>query len=273
MSISSNNSHSNNLDNNNSAVNSGSEDYNSTDLSLLGPRLFQELWLDATSILDLPPLLQLAFHPDRDMRNSFRSATVAPPFARILGGLGLFDPIPELPLIERGPNRNTFPVVSYSARAPTYRTFADRSDREPSLAEVMARDGSRIINSVGEAFGETTRWAVGNLFGQVRDAMDYIESRVHHDAPSANRLPEVAPNPMTFYKALKSDIVSNLDDLFPEPTDEERVSCRSYQISIRTMPDGSVETRKTVHNNDGTKCTTVTLHHSDPEKEDTVTVL
>ncbi|KAJ2341161.1 hypothetical protein GGH92_005935 [Coemansia sp. RSA 2673] len=207
------------------------------------------------------------------MHSRFRSGAAAPPYARILGGLGLFDPIPELPPIERGPNRNTFPVVSYSARAPASRTFVDHSDREPSLTEVMARDGSRIIDSVGEAFGETARWAVGNIFGQVRDAMDYIESRVHHDAPSASTLSERAPNPMTFYKALKSDIMSNLDDLFPEPTDEERASCRSYQISMRTMPDGSVETRKTVHNNDGTECTTVTLHHSDPEKDDTVTVL
>ncbi|KAJ2014940.1 hypothetical protein GGI14_004566 [Coemansia sp. S680] len=266
MRISSNNGHSDDPENNSSAV-------NSTDLWLFGPRLFQEFWLDPASILDLPPLLQLVFRPDIAMHSRFRSGAAAPPYARILGGLGLFDPIPELPPIERGPNRNTFPVVSYSARAPASRTFVDHSDREPSLTEVMARDGSRIIDSVGEAFGETARWAVGNIFGQVRDAMDYIESRVHHDAPSASTLSERAPNPMTFYKALKSDIMSNLDDLFPEPTDEERASCRSYQISMRTMPDGSVETRKTVHSNDGTECTTVTLHHSDPEKDDTVTVL
>ncbi|KAJ2819586.1 hypothetical protein FBU31_005481, partial [Coemansia sp. 'formosensis'] len=181
MSIShSNNGRSNTLDNN-----GGNKEYSSTDSSLSGTRLWQEPWLD------LPPLLELIFRPDKDMR-SFRSITVAPPYARVLGGLGLFDPISEPPAIERGPNRNTFPVVSYSARAPTSRVFTNGLDREPSLADVMARDSSRIIDSVGEAFGETTRWAVGNIFGQVRDAMDYIESRVHHDAPGAKRSPEFA---------------------------------------------------------------------------------
>ncbi|KAJ2492704.1 hypothetical protein IWW37_001150 [Coemansia sp. RSA 2050] len=246
---------------------------NSADLWNLGPHLVHELWLDT---LSMPLLLHSAFHADRELR-SIRGAMVTPPYARVLGGLGLFDPLPELPLplplAERGPNRSTFPVVSYSAGYPANRAYADRSDREPTLAEVMARDGSRIVNSVGEAFGETTRWAVGNLFGQVRDAMDYIESRVHHDTPSVNRLPETTSDPMSFYRALRSDLLSNLDDIFPEPADDEKASCRSYQISMRTMPDGSVETRKTVQSSDGTKSTTVTLHHPDSESDEKVTTV
>ncbi|KAJ2742596.1 hypothetical protein GGI20_004362 [Coemansia sp. BCRC 34301] len=253
-----------------------SDELYSTGLPLFGPRMLQELWLDASSVLDLPPLLQLAFHPDRDMR-SFRSATAAPPYARILGRLGLFDPIPEpREQIERGPHKSTFPVVSYSARGPAHRTLTDRSDREPSLADVMARDGSRIIGSVGEAFGETTRWAVGNLFGQVREAMDFIESKVHQDSTSTRGQERMEPNfdtaPKTLYRALRSDLVSNLDSIFSEPSDEERARFRSYQFTMRTLPDGSVETRKTVHNDDGTRSTTVALHHSDPNKDDEVTV-
>ncbi|KAJ2688704.1 hypothetical protein IWW39_002009 [Coemansia spiralis] len=249
------------------------DEHNSTNLWNLGPHLAHELWLDTLGLPDLSPLLHLAFRPDRELR-SIRGTMVTPPYARILGGLGLFDPLPGLPglpLVERGPNRSTFPVVSYSASYPAGRASADRSDREPTLAEVMARDSSRIVNSVGEAFGETTRWAVGNLFGQVRDAMDFIESRVHHDTPGINRRPEKASDPMSFYRALKSDLMSNLDDVFPEPTDDERAFCRSYQISMRTMPDGSVETRKTVQSSDGTTSTTVTLHHPDAEKDGKVT--
>ncbi|KAJ2897785.1 hypothetical protein GGI21_000655 [Coemansia aciculifera] len=253
-----------------------SKEQYSSDPFLFGPRLFHDLWLDVHNLLDLPPLQQLAFHPDRDMR-SFRSTIVTPPYARVLGGLGLFDPISEPPKqIERGPNKSAFPVVSYSARGSTPpRASIDRSDREPSLADVMARDGSRIIGSVGEAFGETTRWAVGNLFGQVREAMDIIESKVHQDAQSIREQqhngPDFSAAPATLYKALKSDLLSGLDSMFPEPGDEDRTSYSSYQITMRTLPDGSVETRKTVHKNDGSKSTTVTLHHSDPNKEDIVT--
>ncbi|KAJ2005085.1 hypothetical protein H4R26_002132 [Coemansia thaxteri] len=106
--------------------------------------------------------------------------------------------------------------------------------------------------------------------------MDYIESKAHLDQPKPNNdqretLTESLIAPSLLH-ALQRDLSTSLDNLVPEPTEEEKAGCRSYQVSARTMADGSIETRKVLCANDGTTTTTVTRHHPDSQKEDGVTV-
>ncbi|KAJ2219874.1 hypothetical protein IWW45_009239, partial [Coemansia sp. RSA 485] len=70
-------------------------------------------------------------------------------------------------------------------------------------------------------------------------------------------------NTQSLFRALRSDLIANFDRLFPEPTEGEKSDCRYYHISTYTMPDGAIETRKVVRNNDGTETTTITRR--DPE--------
>ncbi|KAJ2606057.1 hypothetical protein EV177_006011, partial [Coemansia sp. RSA 1804] len=130
------------------------------------------------------------------------------------------------------------------------------------------------------AFGETTRWAVGSLFGQLRNAMDYVESSIQNaderqDKNDKRQTPEGIDTSL-FFKALRSDLISNFDKTFPESDDDvynDKVNSSYYQFSSRTMPDGSVETRKVVRDTDGTKKTTVTRHYPDSSKEDETTTI
>ncbi|KAJ2341090.1 hypothetical protein GGF43_006250, partial [Coemansia sp. RSA 2618] len=76
----------------------------------------------------------------------------------------------------------------------------------------------------------------------------------------------------SFYKAVRSDLITNFDRFFPEPSEDERRSCSYYHVTTSTMPDGSVETRKVLRDKDGAEKTTVIRHYPDSKKEDEVTV-
>ncbi|KAJ1644271.1 hypothetical protein LPJ64_004022, partial [Coemansia asiatica] len=125
---------------------------------------------------------------------------------------------------------------------------------DASLADDGPRQG-RLIGTIGEVFGDTTRWAVGNLFGQLREAMNHIESSVSRESPHQRNDQQ---NTQSLFRALRSDLIANFDRLFPEPSEDEKSDCRYYHISTYTMPDGSIETRKVIRNNDGTETTTIT---------------
>ncbi|KAJ2596190.1 hypothetical protein H4R99_005027 [Coemansia sp. RSA 1722] len=188
-----------------------------------------------------------------------------PPYARLLRRLGLFDPLilPPRPAADVAyrTDRSTFPVVAYSARHPSQpqQTEIQPSSRSGADAADSAGHG-RLIGTIGEVFGDTTRWAVGNLFGQLREAMDHIESSVSRNDPARH---DGQRNTQSLFRALRSDLIANFDRLFPEPTEGEKSDCRYYHISTYTMPDGAIETRKVVRNNDGTETTTITRR--DPE--------
>ncbi|KAI9503575.1 hypothetical protein BX070DRAFT_224167 [Coemansia spiralis] len=214
-----------------------------------------------------------------------------PPYARLLRRLGLFDPIetPRHTAYEKG---STFPVIVHSANplqsnGNSSRQFEEnRSDRlQPdsadTLTEALSRDGSRIIGTISEVFGETTRWAVGNLFGQLRNAMEHVESRIHHPEkeeepqqrdgyPQKQQRENQEASP--FYRALQNDLITNFDKLFPEPSEEEKSNYSYYYVTTRTMPDGSIESRKVIRNSDGLEKTTITSHYPEsPEKDETIT--
>ncbi|KAI8322565.1 hypothetical protein GQ54DRAFT_297285 [Martensiomyces pterosporus] len=189
-----------------------------------------------------------------------------PPYAQLLRRLGLFDPI-QLPPIERGRRQSSFPVVVHSAGSvqqqdESRRPFFDSDDGEP-------RD-SRIMGPVSELLGESTKWAVGNLFGHMRDVMDHIENRVNRTAPvhkegqTEQDTLRDAPRAPSLYQALRNDMLMNFDRLFPESAAEEKNNgySRSYQVTTRAMPDGSIETRKVVRSSDGSEETTIIRRYS-----------
>ncbi|KAJ2526173.1 hypothetical protein EV175_007680, partial [Coemansia sp. RSA 1933] len=70
----------------------------------------------------------------------------------------------------------------------------------------------------------------------------------------------------SFVQAIRDDLISNFDWVFPEADKGIRTSY--YQVSLRTMPDGSIETRKVVRGDDGTKKTTVTIQHPTSSNND-----
>ncbi|KAJ2090454.1 hypothetical protein IW138_002665 [Coemansia sp. RSA 986] len=206
-----------------------------------------------------------------------RNGTVwEPPYAHLLRQLGLFDPI-VIPRQRIGRHDSTFPVVVHSAKA-LQRPIDQRagndnpwSQERDSIADGARHDIRSIIDPISETFGETTRWALGSLFGQMRNAMDYVESTIqrrgeqqHEDnKQQAQESNDLSPS---FFRVIRSDLISNFDKVFPEAGENIRSSY--CQISSRTLPDGSIETRKVVRGNDGTKQTTVTRHYLDSSKHD-----
>ncbi|KAJ2082175.1 hypothetical protein H4R24_001803 [Coemansia sp. RSA 988] len=186
-----------------------------------------------------------------------------PPYARLLRRLGLFDSV-EPPNIENRLRRDQFPAVLYNT---------NRSERLPPLACIsddLARDSGKIIDSLGEAVGETTRWAVGGLFGHLRDAMDHIESRVLHEA-SMSRDRDYKQSPSQQQTHNTAEINLDFDRLSSGQSDDKKGSYRFYQVTTRTMPDGSIETRKVLRGDGGLEETTITRHFPDADREDDVT--
>ncbi|KAJ1790991.1 hypothetical protein LPJ59_005065 [Coemansia sp. RSA 2399] len=190
-----------------------------------------------------------------------------PPYAHLLRQLGLFDPI-EIPRHAVNRYDSSFPVVVHSARV----LQQPRSYKEGNEA---IRDIRHIIDPISETFGQTTRWAVGSLFGQLRNAMDYVESSIQRPGEEQNRdnkrqQAEESIDPSALVRAIRSDLIVNFDRMFPESDKDIRSSY--YQVSSRTMPDGSIETRKVVRDNGGTETTTVTKQYPDSSKNDERTV-
>ncbi|KAJ2398222.1 hypothetical protein GGI05_000213 [Coemansia sp. RSA 2603] len=197
-----------------------------------------------------------------------------PPYARILRRLGLFDPLVLPAQSESGTNRNragvnmgtgrsTFPVVAYSGGNVVRQQPWDGQGVSPDIGP----DSGHLMGTIGEIFGDTTRWAVGNLFGQLRDAMDYIESNVDRNVQHEQN----QQNSQSLFRALRSDLISNFDRLFPEPSDGEKSDCRYYHVSTYTLPDGSIETRKVIHNKDGSETTTIIQRNPSSSTDDEVT--
>ncbi|KAJ2725840.1 hypothetical protein GGI07_001047 [Coemansia sp. Benny D115] len=237
------------------------------------------LFGDMSNVFDIPLLPAMLAH---HVNPFYYDMSWEPPYARVLRRLGLFDPI-ELPkdqreLVRSKRHAGTFPVVSYSARnireQDPFSTAPDQQSQRRSEAwqqeqiDRIRDQGGQLIGTIGEVFGDTSRWAVGNLFGQLRNAMDHIEGKMNRNVPEDR---DGANSTQSLYSALRNDLVTNFDRLFPEPNDSEQGECRYYHISSYTMPDGSVETRKVVRNRDGTETTTITKHSSDPAIEDRVT--
>ncbi|KAJ2725862.1 hypothetical protein H4R23_004098 [Coemansia sp. Cherry 401B] len=239
--------------------------------SLFDPFFARGVLFDTRDVFDMEPWP--AFYFDRAAL--LRGGRIPePPYARLLRRLGLFDPI-ELPPVERRPQQSTFPLVVHSATMPQppVRSDDDISATLRSVSDELKRDGSRIIGSIGEVFDETSRWAMGSLLGQLRGAADHIESRMQdHQASDSDRDRDRKQPSSSFYQALRSDLITNFDRLFPEPTEDEKRTCSYYHITTRTMPDGSVETRKVLRDNDGSEKTTVIRHFPDSDQEDQVTV-
>ncbi|KAJ2159970.1 hypothetical protein GGF46_002634 [Coemansia sp. RSA 552] len=184
--------------------------------------------------------------------------TSEPPYARLLRRLGLFDPI-ELPQERTAKRRqSTFPVVVRSADVsqPQHRDGAVAGRVLPGLAEDS--NSGRIIGPLSDVFGETTRWAVGSLFGHLRDVMDHVETHVHRDSDEHSA--DAKQEPQSFYRALRNDLVANFDRVFPESSGSDSRSY-SYRVTTRTLPDGSIETRKTTCEDNGPEKTTVTRHY------------
>ncbi|KAJ2797960.1 hypothetical protein H4R20_004992, partial [Coemansia guatemalensis] len=120
------------------------------------------------------------------------------------------------------------------------------------------------------AVGETTRWAVEGLFGHLRDAMDHIESRVLHEASlSRDRDSKQPPSQQQAHSTTELD--AGFDRLSSEQGDDIRDSYRFYQVTTRTMPDGSIETRKVLRGDGGLEETTVTRHFPGMERDDEIT--
>ncbi|KAJ2449548.1 hypothetical protein EV183_004825 [Coemansia sp. RSA 2336] len=224
---------------------------------LFDPFFTQDALFDTRGVFDVMPLP--AFYLDRAALLN-RGYIPEPPYARLLRRLGLFDPM-ELPKVPKIPRQSTFPVVVHSANVqPQYydRYEVDRLQR--SISDELKRDGSQIIGAISDVFGETTRWAMGNLLGHLRDAADHIESRMQREQSKDG-------SPSSLYEALRSDIVSKL----PEPSSKNQFLY--YQVTTRTMPDGSVETRKVERDKDGNEKTTVIRHFPDSSKADQVTTV
>ncbi|KAJ1941517.1 hypothetical protein GGF37_003516 [Kickxella alabastrina] len=235
----------------------------------------RDLFSDLSEIFDMA--LAPALFPGRMDPVHQQDVLWEPPYAQLLRRLGLFDPLelpPKSDAISRhgkigsnsGRGASTFPVAAYSARAS--QQMPQQQDDKYQLGYPRDDAGNgHLIGTIGEVFGDTTRWAVGNLFGHLRDAMDRIERKVH-DVPQQSNGEE---STQSLYRALRSDLISNFDRLFPEPSDSEKRNCRYYHVSTYTMPDGSVETRKVVRNKDGSETTTVTRHGRDSTASDQVT--
>ncbi|KAJ1960630.1 hypothetical protein GGI12_003696 [Dipsacomyces acuminosporus] len=189
------------------------------------------------------PLLDMVFQP---LVLNFvplysRSVIPEPPYARLLRRLGLFDPM-ELPPTQRRAPQSTFPVVVRSASGVVHDGYERYSN-------------GHIIDSLGHLFGESARWAVGDLFGRVRDAMDYIEDQVARPVPlPSNKDQEYRDDP-SLCQTLRTDF----GHLFPDPTDEEKKNGynRSYHVTTRILADGAIETRKTIRTNDGAEETII----------------
>ncbi|KAJ2846949.1 hypothetical protein IWW36_004100 [Coemansia brasiliensis] len=225
---------------------------------LFDPFFTQGVLFDTRDVFDMAPWPAFYFDRAALLGSGY---IPEPPYARLLRKLGLFDPI-EMPKIAKISKQSTFPVVVHSANALSQ--HCDRSEEDQlqkSISDNLKRDGSQIIGAIGEVFGETTRWAMGNLLGHLRDAADHIESRMQREQPKDKP-------PSSFYDALHSDIVSK----FPEPSNEEKVFTY-YHVTTRTMPDGSVETRKLLRDKDGSEKTTIIRHFPDPSKADEVTTI
>ncbi|KAJ2708517.1 hypothetical protein H4R19_004705 [Coemansia spiralis] len=176
---------------------------------------------------------------------------VEPPYARLLRTLGLFDPI-EAPTEGAGPRLGAYPVAVRAARTP----WADRAPGDADVAaslerlsDDLARDGSRIAATLGEMFDETARWAVGGMLGPLRSAADHIESQLRREY----RRGEV-PDP-----GLGSRSCSNGAGTAD--------GWRYYSVETRTLPDGSIETRRVVRGNDGTEKTTVSRRFPDADED------
>ncbi|KAJ1741780.1 hypothetical protein LPJ79_003518 [Coemansia sp. RSA 1821] len=224
---------------------------------LFDPFFTQDVLFGTRDLFDIMPLP--AFYLDRAALLS-RGYIPEPPYARLLRRLGLFDPI-EVPKITKMPKQSTFPVVVHSANAqPQYYDGSEVDRLQRSISDELKRDGSQIIAAISDVFGETTRWAMGNLLGHLRDAADHIESRIQREQPK-----DEPPSP--FYEALRSDIISK----FPESSSKDQFLY--YQVTTRTMPDGSVETRKVQRDKAGNEKTTVIRHFPDPSKTDQVTTI
>ncbi|PIA17494.1 hypothetical protein COEREDRAFT_86115 [Coemansia reversa NRRL 1564] len=188
-----------------------------------------------------------------------------PPYASLLRRLGLFDAI-EPPAVESRLRMGQFPVVLRNSNGPGGFPPLGR------ISDDLARDSSRIIESLGDAVGETTRWAVGGLFGHLRDAMDHIESRVLHEA-SISRGRDYRQSSSQKQAQSTTEIDAGFDRLPSEESDNGRDSYRFYQVTTRTMPDGSIETRKVVRGDGGLEETTVTRHFPESERDDEVTFI
>lgn len=185
--------------------------------------------------------------------------TPEPPYAYVLRRLGLFDAIDLSKcrdLRNYHSNRaSSFPVVVHSAAQ--FNTYGNEGFNRWNH-ESVARDTKAILESAKDIFGETSRWAVGNLFGQLRDTMDSIESRMQDKEKAIGlTVKEESSETGSFEGALQKDMVKGLALLFPELSEEEIRQCRGYRISTHTMPNGSVETHKVLIDKDGSETTTV----------------
>ncbi|KAJ2780335.1 hypothetical protein H4R18_003513 [Coemansia javaensis] len=163
-----------------------------------------------------------------------------PPYARLLRTLGLFDSI-EAPL----------PAAAYAAGTP----WAHRGPADVDIAGALERlsaslvhDGTRIVDALGEALGDTTRWALSGAFGQLRDAMDRIESRMQRSRPSAED--------------------QDQDQGQGQGQDAPAAAWHYYSVTTRTLPDGSIETRRVVRDDSGAEQTTVTRRRPDGTLEE-----
>ncbi|KAJ2144579.1 hypothetical protein IW137_000493 [Coemansia sp. RSA 1287] len=232
---------------------------------------------------DLKSLLKLMFDPIFGSRALLGTPNVynsEPPYARVLMGLGLFDPI-ELPKTQGSRQRkSTFPAVVHSGNNQQERTrFDDRrmpvslervSGELDRISDELKHDGGQIIDSIGEVFGETSRWAMGTLLGHLRNAADNIETRIQREGPEDDKKRDAMSS--SLYQAVRGDLITNFDRLFPEPSDDDKSTYSYYHVTTSTMPDGSVETRKVLRDKDGSEKTTVIRHYPDSKKEDEVTV-
>ncbi|KAJ1733163.1 RNA-splicing factor [Coemansia biformis] len=169
-----------------------------------------------------------------------------PPYARLLRTLGLFDPI-------EAPGR-AFPAAVYTASTPWARRRPGGEDIVSTLERLsgdlerlsgdLAHDGSRIAAAIGEAFDETARWAVGGVLEHLRDAADRVEARMQREAPASER---------------ESGGVGH--GLAAGPGSDAAGTWCYYSVETCTMPDGSIETRRVVRDNDGAERTTVSRHY------------
>ncbi|KAJ2337836.1 hypothetical protein GGF43_007018, partial [Coemansia sp. RSA 2618] len=181
------------------------DDYSTFIESLFDPFFTRGASFVARDGYDMEPWPPLYFDRATLLRNGY---IPEPPYARILRKLGLFDPI-ELPKNNRRQSQSTFPIVVHSANAPQRRARSDEENMSISLGRVsdelsrvsdeLKHDGGRIIGSIGEVFGETSRWAMGSLLGHLRDAADHIETRIQRDGSEDEKSRDDMSK--SFYKA------------------------------------------------------------------------